>query len=31
MAHAIVQSEFLRDIRCGDVFLFLNRGWIGLS
>ena len=23
--HAIVQSEFLRDIRCGDVFLFLNR------
>ncbi len=23
--HAIVQSEFRRDIRCGDVFLFLNR------
>jgi transposase len=23
--HAIVQSEFLRDIRCGDLFLFLNR------
>ncbi len=23
--HAIVQSEFLRDIRNGDVFLFLNR------
>ena len=23
--HAIVQSEFLRDIRGGDVFLFLNR------
>jgi transposase len=23
--HAIVQSEFRRDIRLGDVFLFLNR------
>ena len=23
--HGIVQSEFLRDIRCGDLFLFLNR------
>lgn len=23
--HAIVQSEFRRDIRSGDVFLFLNR------
>jgi transposase len=23
--HAIVQSEFRRDIRTGDVFLFLNR------
>ena len=23
--HAIVQSEFQRDIRSGDVFLFLNR------
>jgi transposase len=23
--HAIVQSEFLRDIRGGDLFLFLNR------
>ena len=23
--HAIVQSEFLRNIRCGDMFLFLNR------
>jgi transposase len=23
--HAIVQREFLRDIRCGDLFLFLNR------
>jgi transposase len=23
--HAIVQSEFRRDIRAGDVFLFLNR------
>ena len=23
--HAIVQSEFQRDIRAGDVFLFLNR------
>jgi transposase len=23
--HAIVQSEFHRDIRSGDVFLFLNR------
>ena len=23
--HALVQSEFRRDIRAGDVFLFLNR------
>jgi transposase len=23
--HAIVQSEFRRDVRSGDVFLFLNR------
>ena len=23
--HAIVESEFRRDIRSGDVFLFLNR------
>lgn len=23
--HAIVQAEFLRDIRLGDLFLFLNR------
>lgn len=23
--HAIVQAEFDRDIRCGDLFVFLNR------
>lgn len=23
--HAIIQSEFQRDVRCGDLFLFLNR------
>jgi transposase len=23
--HALVQSEFQRDVRCGDLFLFLNR------
>ena len=29
--HAIVQSEFRRDIRAGDVFVFLNRRRIGSS
>jgi transposase len=23
--HAIIQSEFQRDVRLGDLFLFLNR------
>ena len=23
--HAIIQAEFRRDVRCGDLFLFLNR------